>query len=389
MNKTTMWIAVAVVCCAAAGGGAWWYMNGSRSSSGQYSTYFNYSDQEIASVQALDASKSSTVDDVYRWDETTFDLISKDADASGFINIDPTKVFAYLAVAQRDFNNIARNLNKGGSIDPVSRDTLCLLFTKSCSSLARNVKTDDFSEAVSKLIAGKVKTRLEKDEMQMKPYADKVGPEYWDGKEPRIGQKLGSSVPWYIKSGDQFRAPPPPAFDSQELKDQLAETKKFLTEATSKQRYAVVYWAGGPGTKSTPGILLDIADKYMQKNNVDLVKVLDARAAMTAAVADAAIAAFDSKYTYWLRRPNMMDPSIITIMPTPNHPSYPSGHSTLSMAAGVVWKHYFPENNDEWDARVEEGGMSRVWGGIHYMIDHTSGQAIGKAVGEEVVKGFH
>ena len=74
-------------------------------------------------------------------------------------------------------------------------------------------------------------------------------------------------------------------------------------------------------------------------------------------------------------------------MPTPNHPSYPAGHSTLSSAAVTILVNYFPEARDKWTMLGEEGGMSRIWGGIHYMQDHEAGELLGKKVAEVALQG--
>ena len=68
------------------------------------------------------------------------------------------------------------------------------------------------------------------------------------------------------------------------------------------------------------------------------------------AMADAAIACWEAKYHYVFWRPvtaiplpntdgnpaTSSDPSWMPLFATPNHPEYPSGHSTVSGAAAVV-----------------------------------------------------
>jgi hypothetical protein len=231
-----------------------------------------------------------------------------------------------------------------------------------------------------------VRARISEDEASRTPYPKKIGLQYWDGPEPQIGITDGNNKPWLIKSGSQFRADPPPAFDSAEFKKQLAEVKRALQNATEDQKRAVAFWAGGPGTMTTPGIWLRIADDYMKKNQVSFEKTLRVRSALAMALADANTAVFDSKYTYWVKRPFMVDPSIISIMPTPNHPSYPAGHSALSGAAFGILDSYFPENSTKWRAHEEEGGMSRIWGGIHFPMDNHAGTFLGEKVAEEGLK---
>ena len=81
----------------------------------------------------------------------------------------------------------------------------------------------------------------------------------------------------------------------------------------------------------------------------------------------------------------MRDPSIHTIMPTPNHPSYPAGHSTLSATAATLLSFYFPENKKKWEELASVASDSRVWGGIHFPIDVKQGLILGHKVGEAVI----
>ncbi|MCB1148547.1 MAG: vanadium-dependent haloperoxidase, partial [Chlamydiia bacterium] len=124
---------------------------------------------------------------------------------------------------------------------------------------------------------------------------------------------------------------------------------------------------------------------FMEKQNVPLDKRLAARAAVAIAVEDALIGAFDSKYAYCIRRPAMIDESLQTIIPAPNHPSYPSGHSTVSAAVEGVLSHYFPEDKEQWVRLSEEAGMSRIWAGIHYPVDHSAGKKLGQRVAESTL----
>lgn len=228
----------------------------------------------------------------------------------------------------------------------------------------------------------KIGIRIAQDNSSLTPYTLQVGEQYWSGgSAPLIGPTNGRSLGWFVESGAQFKAAEPPAYDSQMFKEELRGTQVALANATKEEREAVVFWAGVPGTKTPPGQLLELADSYMEEHQVPLGKMLTVRSVVALAVADAVTSVFDSKYTYQVRRPFMMDPTLITIMPTPNHPSYPSGHSTLSKAATTVLRHYFPADTEYFDAQALEAGMSRVWGGIHYMMDHESGARMGEQVG--------
>jgi len=102
---------------------------------------------------------------------------------------------------------------------------------------------------------------------------------------------------------------------------------------------------------------------------------------MGIAIADAEIAAWDGKYTYWTARPITIDPDLDVQFPTPPFPSYPSAHSTVSNAAAVVLAHLFPQDELDLLALATEAAASRSWGGIHFPIDNDAGTLLGRQVG--------
>jgi membrane-associated phospholipid phosphatase len=97
---------------------------------------------------------------------------------------------------------------------------------------------------------------------------------------------------------------------------------------------------------------------------------------------DAFIASQDGKFTYWYIRPHQLDPAIIPLFPVPNHPSYPSNHSTYSAAKAEVLAYLFPARADFIRAVGQEAGDSRIWAGIHYQMDNLAGHQLGKSVAE-------
>ena len=316
-----------------------------------------------------------------------FDLVARNTLQKDFTE-ETSKVYAYLAVAQRDFAFLSYNHTGKfeGNSDPMTKQLFCTLKLAGCESVVIQGTTDKYSDALATIVLAKVTARIAEDTAGLKSYPILTGTQYWNGPQPSIGITNGNSKGWFITKGDEFRASPPPAFDSPEFKQQLQITEDALHNATPEQKHATVFWAGGPGTKTPPGQLLDLGDTYMKEKNVPLPKAFFVRSVLALAVADAVTAVFDSKYTYFIKRPFMMDSSIITIMPTPNHPSYPAGHSTLSTAGATVLAHYFPEDTDMWKAKAQEAGMSRIWGGIHYMMDHEAGVTIGTQVGTAAVQ---
>ena len=120
---------------------------------------------------------------------------------------------------------------------------------------------------------------------------------------------------------------------------EIAELKSYpRTVASNTQVY---YWAS--------------AFVYKLWGDVVNLKILEhgwsdnppraARAYALASVAtyDGLIACWDTKYTYWSIRPLQFDPTVTTVIPTPNFPGYVSAHAVLSSASATVLSYLFPD----------------------------------------------
>jgi hypothetical protein len=71
---------------------------------------------------------------------------------------------------------------------------------------------------------------------------------------------------------------------------------------------------------------------------------------------------------------------------TPHHPAYPSGHSTYSAAASRILMHFFPDAEEELLNLADNIGIARLWAGVHWRQDHTTGQKLGIWVAEQVIR---
>lgn len=346
-------------------------------------TYFSYSQKELSSLEKLKSPNSIEVEDLWRWDDVAFETV-------GATKTDATvasKFYAYLMVAQRDAAYLSRNARGQfkGSIDPVSKQVVCLFFSDSCSKIPVR-KQDDYSEALAKVVLAKVQGRIEEDKRTAKPYQLESGDEFWAGKAPFKGLDTGSWKPWLIPSARQFRLPPPPDFNAPEGRKHLEEVKGLFAALTNKQKYAIAFWAGGPGTKTPPGVWLQITSNAIKKENMNLERALFVRSVFAMGLADTEIAALHLKYTYWAKRPFMIDDTIITFMPTPNHPSYPSDSSAVAGFSAAILNHYFPEETEKWNALTEEAVNSRINSGIHFRVDVEQGVTLGRKVAEAVIR---
>ncbi|CDZ78320.1 PAP2 superfamily protein [Legionella massiliensis] len=350
----------------------------------EFPTYFQYSEGAEGSLASLNSKQSMTKGLLKKWDSIMFDLIksNKVGDASA------SRIYAYVYTSQRDAAFLSYNIKHQfmGSFDQVSAGVLCLFFVNDCEKIKLQIKEDVYSEQLATLVLAKVKERRELDKKQEHLATELSGSDYWAGVRPYYGQEVGSWMPWAINSTKDFLAAKPPAPNSPAWQRQLQDTENALHHISAKQTKGVVSWAGNPSTITPPGIWLKFSNDYIESEQIPLAQVLFVRSVLAMGMADAAIAVFYSKYVYWVKRPFMLNPKLHTIMPTPNHPSYPAGHSTISAAAAAILSYYFPQNKQVWWNKAQEASSSRVWGGIHFPIDTEEGLNLGEKIGNAVIQ---
>jgi membrane-associated phospholipid phosphatase len=97
------------------------------------------------------------------------------------------------------------------------------------------------------------------------------------------------------------------------------------------------------------------------------------------------VACWDAKYTYWAARPVMLDPTLTTLFATPNHPSYPAAHATLSTSIAEMMAYLFPTRADVFRGEAIAAGASRRVAGIHFQSDLDAGNILGKQVAQLVI----
>lgn len=301
----------------------------------------------------LDANEQQFI----QWDNRVNELTEK----SPLFDRGADRLCAYLFHAQK--NGFLRNEN----IDQISLRVIQLFYPSYGNGIVSN---EDLHSLVK---------RFKEEQVKIHPILLTQKGGGWVGKVPYHGLEIPTWKPWVIKSADVYRLPAPPS-NEEFWKDQLAQVKQIMASATTKEKELILYWAGMPSPLE--GNWVVIINQYMQKHQVPLKTQIEVRDAIARAIVDATIAAFDSKYVYLIKRPDMIDTNLKTYIPTPNHPSFPSAHSTVSSAVVTLLNHYFPQNEPEWNRLLEEAGMSRIWAGIHFPIDHEEGKKLGKKVGE-------
>jgi len=209
------------------------------------------------------------------------------------------------------------------------------------------------------------------------------GTDKWSSRaqppRPPLGPRTGEMRAFFLVTGSDFRAPPPPAYGSPKFQAEVADVRAVADARTSEQMRIAQYWetlvgayAAGSWNEVTRGAISSHGLNEAESARVlALVHMVDV---------DATIVCHDSKYAYWVPRPTQADPAIQLAIGVPNHPSYPSNHACKSGAIGLVLDAQFPDQRGRYFAMAREAGESRIYGGIHYRIDIDEGFVIARRV---------
>jgi membrane-associated phospholipid phosphatase len=251
-----------------------------------------------------------------------------------------------------------------------------------------------------------------------------AGPGVWQPTPPAFAPYLlpqwGFVTPFAMPSSSFMRPPGPPTFAGARWAADYNEIKSLGaavgSSRTPDQSVIAVFWADGAGTETPPGHWNSIAQRVSADRGTSMVDNARLFALLNIAMADAAICAWDAKYTYDFWRPvtairngdadgnpaTVADPSWSSFIVTPPFPDYISGHSTFSGAASTVLATFygtdgisFAAESDalpgvvrtftSFSAAAEEAALSRLYGGIHYRSANEDGLTAGIAIGELTV----
>src|SRR5829696_476060 len=209
-----------------------------------------------------------------------------------------------------------------------------------------------------------------------------TGPGYWEPTPPTFVDPPQEPLAptwhrWVLERADQFRPAPPPAFESPAWRSQLDAVREAVSGRTFEQARMAAFWQGSAASTEWNNFAIDLISRH----GLDLPHAARVLALTAIAIADAEVAAWDGKFTYWTARPITIDPDLDVQFPTPTFPSYPSAHATVSNDAAVVLTHLFPNDAVDLLALASEAAASRAWAGIHFPIDNDAGILLGRQVG--------
>jgi membrane-associated phospholipid phosphatase len=184
---------------------------------------------------------------------------------------------------------------------------------------------------------------------------------------------------WVIPSGSALRLPAPP--DSQITATELQWVKECVPQRDQAILDAIHYWdAGSPGYR-----WMQMAQQSVVSASLPTPLQTRALALVAAAISDATIAAWDSKYAYARRHPSDLDPGVAPVVAVPQSPSYPSEHAVAAGAAAAVLAYLFPDQAATFADMATQAATSRVMAGVAFPSDVFSGLDLGQSVGKAVI----
>ncbi len=335
------------------------------------------SSYEFQTIRHRSSNLKISMEEMEKWDQTVAQLVHD----SAFSLSETARLYCYLYCGQKAFADAAFRLTTAysGSIDLISYEIIKLFapqFEKS------DLEFDSFSKELTAALMRQIKSRFQREQKGIRPVKMAVTKNTWDHSLP-VEMNAPSMKPWAMKRADEFQTDPPPDPNSPAWDDQLDQVREGLQNASDFQKERSHFWSKMHTPQESDWKY--IANTYMKERHVPFETFVAVRAKLAMAIMDGFIAVFYDKYKYMVKRPDMRDKSLQTLFPNPQHPSYPSGHSTISSAAATVLLYYFPENSTRWNFLAEEAGASRLWAGIHFPIDMEAGKKQGKQVGKAVL----
>jgi hypothetical protein len=231
---------------------------------------------------------------------------------------------------------------------------------------------------------------------------------------------VANVTPFTMYRDSQFRVDPPPDLTSNKWANDYNEVKSIgalqSTTRSAEQTDIAYFWNdSGP-------VLWQNALRYISGNYLnDIGDSARMYALAEAALADAQIACWDSKYFYDFWRPitaiplgdldgnplTAADPSWQPLINTPNFPEYPSGHAAISGAVSHMLRLFFGRDALNFQMTTtntmalqktrsftrlsqaeEEVVDARVYSGIHYRNSDTTARALGRRVSNWVFRHY-
>lgn len=210
-----------------------------------------------------------------------------------------------------------------------------------------------------------------------------------------------------LTSPSEFSVAAPGAVTSPDFIAQVNEIKSWQARMTEEDKGLVKYWSAGAvlrwneimrelvamhnlapyqnpdGTYPFPSATNPLAYPLFPFANPPYAA--RAYAYISAAQYDALVAAYHYKSLYNRAAPYNVDPTITSLIPQSDLPSYPSEDAAVVGAVVELMKLLFPGDQDYIQRKAEEHKRARIISGANVRSDIEAGEALGRAVAQKFV----
>ena len=301
-------------------------------------------------------------------------------------------------------------------------------FIDSCKQLGYDEETINnsmaYAQAISKEILAYAKADGYNKISNLPRYTPRTDAGYWYPTPPAfmaaVEPYFKTVRPFTLDSSSQFKPIPPVAYSPTKGSPFYNYTEAVYKEGkelSEEHRLIAAFWDCNPFAVQNGGHLqyglkkispgahwMGIAGIACEKSNKSFEQSLQIYTSVAMGLMDAFITCWDEKYRSNRVRPEtairkLIDPQWEPLLQTPPFPEYLSGHSVISSASAAILTHYFGDNFaytdnvevvyglpsrkfESFNKAAAEAGVSRFYGGIHFMDAITNGQQQGGKVGE-------
>jgi hypothetical protein len=399
--------------------------------------------------QILDQSPAQSLNQVVQWNKNLLVIVRTPGAQPATIH--PTRSFALMHTAIYDavnaiegshkpylvhLNGVSPNASQDAAAAQAAHEVLVTLYpnlqttldTQLQESLAQipdgTEKTDGVS--IGQTVAEQILSLRSNDgaNAQPIPYVFGNAPGDYQSTPPNFPKQpqfthWSHVTPFALDRANQFRPGPPPALTSDRYSDDFNEVKSLgimnSTAATADQMLTGRFWNG-----AIQNYWNEITQTAAIEHNLTTAQSARLFALLNLTLADSVIAFYDAKYTYNFWRPvtairaagtdnnadTTADPSWLPeVGNTTPDPSYPGAHAVISAAGARVLVSFFKRNGFDFkvtsevmpgversfksfSAAAEEATLSRIFAGVHFRSDLTTGQRLGREVAHFVVDNF-
>jgi hypothetical protein len=402
-----------------------------------------------AQVIGAPVSAAQSTDPVIQWNRSLLAIVRTPGAQPATIH--PTRSFAILHAAIYDavnaidqthesyavrFSGVSRQASQAAAADAAGHDVLVGLYPQLASTLDATLRQSltHVPDGVAKIEGTRIGQAVAQAILSLRsddganqvplPYVFGTAPGDYQSTPPNFPKQpqfthWRNVTPFALKRADQFRPGRPPALTSDRYADDVSEVQSLGvgggTTATPDEALTGRFWNG-----AIQNYWNEIAQTASHDRHLTIAQEARLFALLNLSVADGVIAFYDAKYTYnrWrpvtaIRAAGTDDNSETTpdanwlpeVGNTTADPAYPGAHAVISGAAAAVLTAVLHRDHLDFavtsevlpgversfaslSAAADEATQSRIFAGVHFRNDLTSGQRLGRDVADFVLDHF-